>query len=75
MPRRFGRRKIILAEDRPNFASMQDKAAEFHRFRTELGRVGVAQGGPAARMMGDNDANRSNRQALNAEIDKFAQAP
>ena len=24
--------------------------------------------------MGDNDANRSNRQALNAEIDKFAQA-
>ena len=65
---------IVLAEDRANYTAMRDKAAEFQRFRIELGRVGVEQGGPAARIMGDNDANRSNRQALNALIDKFAAA-
>jgi methyl-accepting chemotaxis protein len=66
--------KVILAEDRANFEAMREKATEFHRFRTELGRIGVAEGGPAARLMGDNDANRANRQALNVQIDKFAQA-
>ena len=65
---------VILADDRANFDAVRARAEEFRRFRTELGRVGVEKSGAAAREMGDNDANRSNRQALNAEIDKFAQA-
>jgi methyl-accepting chemotaxis protein len=69
-----GGEKDILAEDHANFGAIREKAAEFHRFRTELGRIGIAEGGPAARAMGDNDANRANRQALNAQIDKFVQA-
>jgi methyl-accepting chemotaxis protein len=63
---------VVLPEDRENLSALRQRAEEFNRFRTELGRVGVEQGGPAARAMGDNDANRSNRQALNAQIDKIA---
>jgi methyl-accepting chemotaxis protein len=63
---------LALPEDRENLNALRQRVEEFKRFRTELGDVGVEQGGPAARAMGDNDANRSNRQALNAQIDKIA---
>lgn len=63
---------VAFAEDRDNLAGLRQRAAEFNRFRTELGRVGVEDGGPAARAMGDNDANRANREALNREIDTIA---
>src|SRR5689334_8258097 len=65
---------VAFDEDRAKLAALKTRAEEFNRFRTELGRVGIEEGGPAARIMGDNDAKRSNRQALNAEIDRVADA-
>ncbi len=44
------------------------------KFRTELVRLGHTGGAPAARVWGDNDANRTNRQNLNKEIDELARA-
>src|SRR4029079_7366342 len=44
------------------------------RFRTELVRLGNEAGQAAARAWGDNDANRTNREALNREIDLLAKA-
>jgi methyl-accepting chemotaxis protein len=64
--------RIVLPEDKAKLDALKVRADEFNRFRTELGRAGVEQGGPAARALGDNDANRNNRKALNAEIDAIA---
>ena len=44
----------------------------FIDFRIELARVGVEQGNEAARVVGDNDQNRSARQALNKEMETLA---
>jgi len=45
---------------------------EFVGVRTELVRLGVEVDGPASRVFGDNDANRTNRQNLNKEIQALA---
>jgi len=50
------------------------RVEEFVRFRTELVRLGVEVGGPASRVYGDNEANRTNRQNLNKEIVAIATA-
>ena len=50
------------------------RAQEFIRFRTELVRLGNEVGEVAAREWGDNEANRSTREALNREIDALAMA-
>lgn len=50
------------------------RVEEFVRFRTELVRLGVEEGGPASRVFGDNQANRTNRQNLNKEIVAIADA-
>jgi len=50
------------------------RVEEFVRFRTELVRLGVEDGGPASRVYGDNEANRTNRQNLNKEIVAIATA-
>ncbi|WP_245986885.1 methyl-accepting chemotaxis protein [Azospirillum thermophilum] len=47
------------------------KVAEFVRFRTELVRIGREKGAEQARIYGDNDANRTNRQALNSALIKL----
>src|ERR1700712_2320706 len=47
---------------------------KFIQFRTEMVRQGIAEGGPAARLLGDNDANRTNRQSLNQEIEVLARS-
>jgi methyl-accepting chemotaxis protein len=48
--------------------------SDFVRFRTELARLGREETTAKAREYGDNDANRSNRQALNKEIEVLAVA-
>src|SRR5665213_2702157 len=57
----------------PERKNQTDKATanvdKFVEFRTELVRLGVTEGAPPARLYGDNDANRANRQSLNKEID------
>lgn len=64
----------VAPEDREDFVRAQARAQEFIRFRTELVRLGNEVGQVAAREWGDNEANRSAREALNREIDALAMA-
>jgi PAS domain S-box-containing protein len=64
----------VAPEDREDFVRAQARAQEFIRFRTELVRRGNEVGQVAAREWGDNEANRSTREALNREIDALAMA-
>jgi signal transduction histidine kinase/CheY-like chemotaxis protein/HPt (histidine-containing phosphotransfer) domain-containing protein len=67
-------RAYIPPAQREDFSRAQARADEFIRFRTELVRLGNEEGQAAAREWGDNDANRTNRQAFNREIDALAMA-
>jgi PAS domain S-box-containing protein len=62
----------IAPEDREEFARAQARTEEFIRFRTELVRLGNEVGQAAARDWGDNEINRTNREALNRAIDALA---
>ncbi len=66
--------QYVAPDDRNDFARAQARAQEFIRFRTELVRLGNEVGQAAAREWGDNDANRTNRQALNRDIELLAKA-
>jgi C4-dicarboxylate-specific signal transduction histidine kinase len=66
--------QYFALDDRNDFARAQARAQEFIRFRTELVRLGNEVGQGAARAWGDNDANRTSREALNREIDLLAKA-
>jgi len=55
----------VAPDDREGFARAQARADEFIRFRTELVRLGNEVGQAEARAWGDNEANRTNREALN----------
>lgn len=63
----------VLPASREKFAAAKRDTDEFVKFRTELVRLGLEVGAPAAREWGDNEANRANRKALNAEIATLAQ--
>ena len=67
-------KQYVAPDDRNDFARAQARAQEFIRFRTELVRLGNEVGQAAAREWGDNDANRTNREALNRDIDLLAKA-
>jgi C4-dicarboxylate-specific signal transduction histidine kinase len=67
-------KQYVAPGDRNDFARAQARAQEFIRFRTELVRLGNEAGQAAAREWGDNDANRTNRQALNRDIELLAKA-
>ena len=64
----------VAPEERGGFARAEERAKEFIRFRTELVRIGNEVGQVAAREWGDNEANRTNRQAFNREIAALATA-
>jgi len=51
------------------FNSLVDRSKEFRGFRTETARLGTTDGPDAAGKQGNNDANRANRKAFQAEID------
>lgn len=53
----------------PEFTAVEAKAQEFITFRRELARLGSEVSPAAANEQGNNDANRSNRKALQANID------
>ncbi len=57
---------------RGDFEQTRDAARAFIGFRTKLVDLGRSDGSPAARAFGDNEANRSNRQALNRAIETLA---
>jgi len=54
------------------FAEMKAKVATFREFRLEMARRGIAEGAAVAREIGDNDANRANRSALNKDLETLA---
>ncbi|MBI1244693.1 MAG: HAMP domain-containing protein [Alphaproteobacteria bacterium] len=64
--------KAVTPEQRETFAKAQAETKRFVEFRSELVRLGNEVSPAKAREFGDNDANRSNRQALNAFIQKIA---
>ncbi len=61
---------------RPEDAAVRDRllqqAEAFIRLRNDLAQAGRTQGNEAARVIGDNEANRTTRQKLNAEMSAFA---
>ncbi len=56
------------------FAKLQGRAQEFRTFRSETVRLALSDGPDAASKQGNNDANRANRKAFQAEIDTVVQA-
>jgi methyl-accepting chemotaxis protein len=53
-------------------ATLDAALTAFVRLRTELARVGVEQGAPAADRLGNNDANRSTRTAFSNALDALS---
>jgi methyl-accepting chemotaxis protein len=63
----------VRPEDAARFAAFAERVKRFQQFRRDLFERGVRTGPQAARELGDNDENRGSRQALNEELDSFAQ--
>ncbi|MFN6955292.1 MAG: methyl-accepting chemotaxis protein [Acetobacteraceae bacterium] len=60
--------ELMPAAEQAAFAGLRRAADEFVRFRTELVEVARREGAAGADRVGNNDANRANRQALNREL-------
>ena len=66
--------RLVPAAERAPVERARASVAEFIRFRTELVRIGREKGSAEARPFGDNDANRSARQALNRDLEALVAA-
>jgi methyl-accepting chemotaxis protein len=64
--------KIIPSEQAEGFVKLKAAAQQFIKFRREMVEQGRKEGPAEARKLGDNDANRKVRQALNEHIVTFA---
>ena len=60
---------LVPQEQMASFDAMTARAAEFRQFRSETVRLGREVGPPAANEQGNNEGNRANRKAFQAEID------
>jgi len=65
-------RPLVPVSQMDQFLRTEQRMAEFIEFRTKLVELGRTNGSAAAREWGDNDANRTNRQALNKELQGIA---
>lgn len=65
-------RAIVPPENKERFAELDKTAKQFLEFRRELVRLSRMESPAAARIWGDNDANRANRSALNELMDEQA---
>jgi len=63
----------VRAEDAALFDPFAKRLQQFQDFRRELVRRGVEVGPAAGREWGDNDANRTVRKALNADIETLGE--
>jgi methyl-accepting chemotaxis protein len=61
--------RAVRAEAAETFRPFAGRVAEFIGFRKELARLGVEVGQAAGREWGDNEANRANGKALNADLE------
>ena len=66
--------ELLPAGERHSLAEASAHADQFATFRTELVRLGRETSPAEARLYGDNDANRTNRQSLNKGIEALAAA-
>ena len=66
-------KKLVPSARMTQFADVETQATQFVRFRTELARFGREVDPAQARVFGDNDANRTNRQALNRATQAVAE--
>src|SRR5262245_26690062 len=58
----------VAPDQQDGFKDAETTIGQFIGFRTELVRLAREDSLPAARSFGDNDANRSNRKALNEKL-------
>ena len=63
-----------IDSQRGNVEELSKRIDQFVRFRTELVRLGKEESTAAARLFGDNDANRTVRSALNDSLNALARA-
>jgi len=63
---------LLAPDERETLAEARKHANQFIDFRRQMVELGLSQGAPAAREVGDNDANRANRQHLNDEVVRLA---
>ena len=64
---------LARSEDQAIRNRLVEQAEAFVRLRNELAQAGRTGGNEAARVIGDNDANRTTRQKLNVEMTAFAE--
>jgi methyl-accepting chemotaxis protein len=65
--------RTVRSDDEPLFNVFALRIQQFRDFRRELVRRGIEIGPAAGREWGDNDANRSVRKALNADLTKLGE--
>jgi methyl-accepting chemotaxis protein len=65
-------RHLLDDQDRADFENVATQIEQFVIFRREIARLGRDGATATARIHGDDDANRSNRQALNAALKRVA---
>ena len=65
-------RKNVRQDDAAQFEEFSKRIAQFIDFRSELVRLGTEVSPAKGREWGDNEANRSVRTALNADLEKLA---
>ena len=63
-----------IASQQSNIEDLAERIDQFVRFRAELVRLGKEESTAAARVFGDNDANRTVRTALNNSLHTVARA-
>jgi methyl-accepting chemotaxis protein len=63
---------VLPDADRARAVTMNKTMADFVKLRTELARIGVEEGAEAANKLGNNDANRSVREAFSRSLDELA---
>ncbi|TCU18034.1 methyl-accepting chemotaxis protein [Rhizobium sullae] len=62
---------LVPESQKESFGKLVERAKEFRTFRTETARLGTEVGPAAANIQGNNEANRANRKAFQAEIDSI----
>ncbi|WFS01139.1 methyl-accepting chemotaxis protein [Rhizobium tumorigenes] len=65
---------LVPEGQKADFAKLLDKSKEFNGFRTETVRLLLTEGPPAANKQGNNEDNRANRKAFQADIDAVVKA-
>jgi methyl-accepting chemotaxis protein len=65
---------MVPAEQSTAFSNLESRFSEFKKFRSETARLGRDVSPQAANEQGNNEANRENRKAYQADIDAIVKA-